>query len=209
MSTRANIVIKKTTNNDKVKYYQLYHHCDGYFEGVGCDLQNIMNKVMEESADNRKDILSSPLSLAVHISEYDESFEIEGEHLNLHGDIEYLYVIDINAQTITCYSVFMQGIDRLSDEEYVNGTANKVIIDKNRGVRRLGEAYVNTAKFTDKWLSYDDDKFENWSTSDLYQHVEEDATVIQILSKLEDELDEEAFRKVLIAISEDIEEEVQ
>lgn len=209
MSTRANIVIKKTTHNDRVKYYQLYHHCDGYFEGVGCDLQNIMNKVMEEPADKRKDILSSPLSLAVYINEYDDSFEIEEDNLNLHGDIEYLYVIDINAQTITCYSVFMQGIDRLSDEEYVNGNAFKVVIDKNRGVRRLGEAHVNTAKFTDKWLSSDDDKFENWSTSDLYQHVEEDATVIQILSKLEDYVDEETFRKIMIAVSEDIEEEVQ
>lgn len=209
MSTRANIVIKKTTHNDRVKYYQLYHHCDGYFEGVGCDLQNIMNRVMEEPADKRKDILSSPLSLAVYINEYDDSFEIEEDHLNLHGDIEYLYVIDINAQTITCYSVFMQGIDRLSDEEYVNGTATKVVIDKYRGVRRLGEAHVNTAKFTDKWLSSDDDKFENWSTSDLYQHVEEDATVIQILSKLEDYVDEETFRKIMIAVSEDIEEEVQ
>ena len=206
MSTRANIVIKKTVHNDIVRYYQLYHHCDGYFEGVGCDLQNIMNKVMEEPADNRKDILSSPLSLALYISEYDESFEIEEEYLNLHRDIEYLYVIDINAQTITCYSVFMRGIGRSSDEDFVNGTATIIIKDENRGVRRIQEAHVNTAKFTDKWPIYDDDKFENWSTSDLYQHVEEDATVIQILSKLEDELDEETFRKVLIAISEDIEE---
>lgn len=209
MSTRANVVIKKTSENGSVTYCQLYHHHDGYYEGVGHYLQDIMNKVMEEPVDRQKDILSRPYSLAEYICEEDGSFENEGGFLILHGDIEYLYVIDINAQTITCYSVNMMGFDRSSDEEYVNGTACGVRTNKYSGVRRLQEALVNTAKFTDKWLGDNDEQLENWSTSDLYQHVEEDATVIQILSKLEDELDEETFRKVLIAIAEDIDEEVQ
>jgi hypothetical protein len=46
MSTRANIYIRES-NDDREKEI-LYHHCDGYPEGVGRTLRSILHKLPKE-----------------------------------------------------------------------------------------------------------------------------------------------------------------
>lgn len=122
MSTRANIVIKKSNTNG-VEYVQLYHHWDGYPSYLGKELQtfckNLYNTYMGE--DGLKDL--SPMKVAEKLNEMDKSYEIE-EKLMLHGDIEFLYVIDLDKLEILCYALDTYIIYRhtdYSDIEIVEG----------------------------------------------------------------------------------------
>ena len=54
MSTRANVVIKKTAENGNVSYAQLYHHHDGYCSGVGKDLSEYMAEIDVMSDEEKK-----------------------------------------------------------------------------------------------------------------------------------------------------------
>ena len=122
MSTRANVVIKKTTENGKVSYAQLYHHHDGYCSGVGKHLSEYMGEIGVMPDEEFKKVMKNPVSLAKWLShsDRDDEYEYEGTNVNLHGDIEYLYVIDLTNKTITCYSIcnWGNGIDDLAK---VNG----------------------------------------------------------------------------------------
>lgn len=89
MSTRANIVLQETGYT-----LWLYHHCDGYPSYLGWKLMQIMEK---------------------HKSDYDDIFDIANEMFrdkdddgfeitkSQHGDIEYLYLINIEKHEITCF----------------------------------------------------------------------------------------------------------
>ena len=89
MATRSNVVI---TNNKGEKFY-LYHHYDGYPSGVGAKL----NKVFKRSSNFR-----SANECANFINTIDHSYE---HTANLHNDIEYLYTINIDTNTIQCQKV--------------------------------------------------------------------------------------------------------
>lgn len=71
MSTRAHIRVI-----DSSGIIMLYHHCDGYPEGIGRDL--IQNKL------GLNDTTYAPATC-------------------IHGDEEYVYVIDCRDRTIKCF----------------------------------------------------------------------------------------------------------
>ena len=106
MSTRSNIIIYKDWNSvedfNSDNVCQLYHHYDGYPEGVGADLNAYISDILKSS---NADILNSPSELANYLcSIEDDTYENEGHEIFLHGDIEYLYVIDLSNKTLSCYA---------------------------------------------------------------------------------------------------------
>ena len=76
MSTRAQIDIVRENG----KRVRVYHHFDGYFNGVGLELKCLL----ETSPKNADDFLSRILKRR-------KAYEVT--KLN-HGDIEYYYLID-------------------------------------------------------------------------------------------------------------------
>lgn len=97
MSTRCNLIIKK--GSQKV---QLYRHCDGYPEGAGADIANMVkmdfvnDKIAPETFARTIDILEGNPLYNNYGFEYEEGIGA------IHGDIEYLYTIDLNERTIEC-----------------------------------------------------------------------------------------------------------
>jgi len=101
MSTRCNIIVKA-----KGKKITLYHHWDGYPEGVGQDLVNKLQKVF----DNDYFCLWTHIVNKLVKDREDEGYEIT---TGLHGDIEYLYTIDTDKKTLKFQSV---GYEKDGDE---------------------------------------------------------------------------------------------
>ncbi len=105
MSTRSNIII----NFKNIVWSQFYHHCDGYPEGVGRML-SIATWYTRFHLGYIADETEYPLklyeALKKALPEVHQEFEFEMEYLpydeafkhSLHGDIEYLYVVDIQCE---------------------------------------------------------------------------------------------------------------
>lgn len=91
MSTRCQI--KVIANG---KELMLYHHCDGYPEGVGMCLL----KLMERYKDGKQYRSDADDLLNLMITKGD--FEITFAN---HGDIEFLYEMNFDKKTVTCHSV--------------------------------------------------------------------------------------------------------
>lgn len=100
MATRANIVVKK----DSGEHY-IYHHFDGYLEGVGKDLEDFISSKYKPN-------IWTISEFCEQLNDWDSSFEIDCG--GIHGDIEYLYYININ-----------------SEEKLINLTASSVSYDRN------------------------------------------------------------------------------
>lgn len=124
MSTRANIVIKNKSNDGKsltsVKYVQVYHHCDGYPKGVGEEIRELLHKrfVEEQNKDISVDSLYKML-IETNTDEMCPEYRLDTAtndiwKVRLHGDIEYLYVIDIDEESVFCYH---QNIGWSSEDE--------------------------------------------------------------------------------------------
>jgi len=104
MSTRANIII--TDGDDKLYFYR---HSDGYPEGTMPTLNQFLDKVKKgEIRDNVSQ--SAGWLIVIGHEEYAKNRE-EYEHTRwkvgayepttcIHGDIEYLYVIDLEKKEI-------------------------------------------------------------------------------------------------------------
>ena len=93
MSTRCNIIVKA-----KGKKITLYHHWDGYLEGVG---QDLVNKFKNMFIDNNKCYWIHAVNMLVK-DKTDDGYEISD---GIHGDIEYLYTIDTDKKTIKYQTV--------------------------------------------------------------------------------------------------------
>jgi len=91
MSTRCNIILK----DDKHQVI-LYHHCDGYPEGVGAYLY----KGFHETLTGCKHIYLDDCVNSLLKDEKDSSYEWTE---CIHGDIEYLYEIDTHNKTLKCW----------------------------------------------------------------------------------------------------------
>lgn len=94
MSTRASIIIKR--GGETVA--QLYHHRDGYELGVWKTLHTVFNKYDETKRIGYKDLI--PLLYKLEILQ--EGRELEPKERN-HGDIEYLYFVDLETSKITYF----------------------------------------------------------------------------------------------------------
>ena len=102
MSTRCDIIIKDNDTKTVYKELKLYHHCDGYPEGVGKFL-------IEELTPELKHPYITGIDIANFLIKHpkDDGFELTvGEHI----DIEYRYTIDLATREIKCYSGHYQEI---------------------------------------------------------------------------------------------------
>lgn len=97
MSTRCNIIIKD--RGDRRIY--LYHHHDGYPEGVGSDLKKYLSQFQDWQFRQHgawkfaNDLVKNKAGLD------DDKYEVS---MGLHSDIDYCYVINCSAGTLRCYS---------------------------------------------------------------------------------------------------------
>lgn len=94
MSTRASIRI----NAKGEKPICLYHHCDGYPDGVGSELKTFVKEY--NGCWDPYFVATTIIKGAYH--SLDETYELTP---CIHGDEEYLYVIDCDEKTITGYEL--------------------------------------------------------------------------------------------------------
>lgn len=92
MSTRATIKLKQNFEEEEL-VVNIYHHHDGYPEGVGEDLKRRLNNT------GYWDIYSFANMI---IKDPKDEYELT---LGQHGDEAYAYLIDFDTKTITCYKV--------------------------------------------------------------------------------------------------------
>ena len=94
MSTRATILIKEKDQKD----IWIYHHCDGYPEGVGSDLKNYLKtqKYGWISYEIANDLIKDRADLK------DDGYELTEAQ---HGDEAYGYIIDCDNKTLKCYKI--------------------------------------------------------------------------------------------------------
>ena len=102
MSTRAAIIIR-----DNKSEYNVYHHCDGYPEVVGRELERVYKNCDQiDAAEAKKRLL-----------EYDSEYR---DTDCIHGDEEYIYVVYADERKIECYAVtgkyFMNASERVIEE---------------------------------------------------------------------------------------------
>ena len=102
MSTRAAIIIK-----DSKSKYNVYHHCDGYPEVVGKELERVYRNCDTIDATEAKK----------RLLEYDNEYE---DTDCIHSDEEYIYIVDTDERKIECYSVtgkyFMNASENVIEE---------------------------------------------------------------------------------------------
>lgn len=115
MSTRCCIEVKQTFKKEEngpfeVKSVMLYHHHDGYPQGVGYDLWSRLSKYT-----GNWDIDE----IVNHLIK-DPEDEYEYTAFN-HTDIEYLYVINCSSRTLKCYKC-----------EWIFEDENGNLVDENR-----------------------------------------------------------------------------
>ena len=129
MSTRSNIIIKKA-GQDSQRF--VYHHCDGYFEGVGFEIRdNIIPKYIKKYKE------FSVNDLFVELTDYDSQYEKTDA---IHGDIEYLYILEViepdhlifKCLDVPCFDKYdyekEENCGVIYEEHiYMNGTKMKVI----------------------------------------------------------------------------------
>lgn len=89
MATRAHIRIYY---DDKV--IMLYHHFDGYPDGIGSDLKKVVDEIY------KNDIFAINKLIKGKLITNDLTYELTD---CLHGDEEYVYVIDCRDKTIKCF----------------------------------------------------------------------------------------------------------
>lgn len=95
MATRCDIIIKDDNTKTVYKELKLYHHFDGYPQGVGKFL-------IEEVTPELEHPYITGISIANFLIKHpkDDGFELTiGEH----PDIEYRYIIDVTSKKIECY----------------------------------------------------------------------------------------------------------
>ena len=95
MSTRCNVIINSAESKTRVI---LYHHCDGYPEGVGADLKKVYNSLTDYAKQDCEMIANRLVKDQYDLK--DDGYEFTTD---IHGDIEYLYVIDCSKKTLRCY----------------------------------------------------------------------------------------------------------
>lgn len=117
MSTRANIIINDYDSNSSVI---LYSHCDGYPEGVGKNLCDIIYNY--ESTHLKCKSFGIFLDI---IRSNDFHYEITDD---IHGDIEFLYIVNLypteNYNQVFCYKALQLWEDNYykdwwKDEKYL------------------------------------------------------------------------------------------
>jgi len=148
MSTRANI---KIIEGDKVTW--LYHHWDGYPTYLGAFLSYRCNKWL-----NNKNYYMDTCDIVNKLikDKADNGFEYTDQ---MHGDIEYLYEIDVKAKTLKCF-----------ETHYVNGPNGEAFYDLVVGDE------INLHKEAPIWKVTRSDKGnrDTWYLSDRNEKIYQD-----------------------------------
>ena len=98
MSTRATILIKSKKQNEQVR---IYHHFDGYPEGVGADLKGYLKTLQWwDVYDMANDLIKGKCGIVDR--KPDMGYDLTSCQ---HGDEEYAYLIDCDNKTLKCYKV--------------------------------------------------------------------------------------------------------
>ena len=115
MSTRSNILIIKKDSDNNFFVTQYYHHYDGYLEGVGEELRLYAITGVGVSAISNEALEVSIEKILSEDPEYDreDSYNFSEED-ELHGDIEYLYILDV--AKYSCDDI----VSLTSESEYVD-----------------------------------------------------------------------------------------
>ena len=101
MSTRSEVIIKEYADGNYKNSITLYHHWDGYPEGVGRFLmENVYNNMQSRNMDI--DTVANNLVK----NKDDDGYEVTAYR---HMDIQYRYVIDLVKKTIECHEGWYQG----------------------------------------------------------------------------------------------------
>lgn len=86
MSTRCNVIVRDLATESETV---LYHHCDGYLSGVGFDLLDYVRRMIDLNIDRRCQ------DIACWLIEQNDGYEMTD---GIHGDIEYLYIVEMNSK---------------------------------------------------------------------------------------------------------------
>lgn len=86
MSTRSNIVVK-----DSDSEHTIYHHSDGYLEGVGAELKEFIDTQYKPDTRTADEFCKQ-------MEGWDDSYEYDDS--GIHGDVEYIYYVDIFTNTV-------------------------------------------------------------------------------------------------------------
>ena len=98
MSTRSNILIIKKENetSDNFVVTQYYHHCDGYLEGVGEEIRLFAVTALGLSTITKEALSESLGKIMSSDSSYEQEEDFSPSDFDeIHGDIEYLYILDL------------------------------------------------------------------------------------------------------------------
>ena len=115
MSTRA--TIKIIEGEDTV---WVYHHCDGYPDGIGSDMKKYLDTLdYWDAYDIATDLIKGKKCGATNniwtgkTTPGDDGYELTSGQ---HGDENYGYIIDCDKKTITCYRIGWDEYDWKEDK---------------------------------------------------------------------------------------------
>lgn len=98
MCTRCNIIVWNNTDSQEPKFVaQIYHHSDGYLEGVGAELASRIVSFLGEGKN-------SPADFVTETTTDDPSYEIDDDVVGKpcpHSDIEWRYDVFFGTDNIT------------------------------------------------------------------------------------------------------------
>lgn len=141
MSTRCHIVV---IDNGEEKGY-IYHHCDGYPDGVGEELKEILSKCNEYNDYE---------TIMEKILDYDDSYE---EDTGIHGDEEYIYKIYVIGETATlrCFESYGANLgDIIFSIQYPENTDREKLLTKysklTYNTTEEKEAFLDGAEWMEK-----------------------------------------------------------
>lgn len=136
MGTRCKVRVSDTSN----KHIEFYHHWDGYPEGVGFELLELLNSFPIHKSAYSNEPPSVEIGLNTFIRalmklEHGEQYEFDYYR---HGDIEYFYYVNLKDRSIKC----VQGYYEYTETDDGDVTSTFVIEDTHN----VKEIYENFDK---------------------------------------------------------------
>ena len=149
MSTRC---LVKIVEQDKE--IQLYHHHDGYISGVGYDLiKRFLNEeTLKLEIPNDIYIVANKL-----IKDLEDEYNVT---VYKHSDIEYLYVVDCDNNTITGYDVNNWGEEMVTNEVYSCSSILNSYLKENNLIQDINVGQIKLIHTLYKKLGWTDTKYK-------------------------------------------------
>jgi hypothetical protein len=146
MSTRSHIIVRESDKSPISEWSYIYHHCDGYPEGVGSEIGDAFDEKIRSNILGNKYTLDDVHSMITGIDDYyypDDS---------IHGDEEYIYVVtlepDREGVVVDCYSTLPFSFDTHA-EKFTMDAGYEFVYEK---VYRNTEPYMMDQKQEKEYL---------------------------------------------------------